>query len=87
MKLSRYNELYEVAAYIHKVWCNWVLYMLTKGIENKDGSVTIPAEYVRRWERQMMTDFSDLPFSEAYSDIEIANVILDKFYEKKDEKS
>lgn len=45
----------QLASVLHGVWAHWTGYMLSVGQENEDGSVTIPAEYVERWRRQMET--------------------------------
>ena len=58
----------ELANYAHEAWSGWMRYMFGKSIENIDGSVTIPADSVRRWKRQCATKYEDLPEEEKESD-------------------
>jgi hypothetical protein len=48
----------------HLVWSHWMEYYFTAGILNKDGTHTIPADKVKRWQRQMNTTYNDLPLRE-----------------------
>lgn len=59
----------------HKQWSGWMTYMLSKGVFNKDGSWTMPAEFVQRWTRQMNTSYTDLAEAEQNSD----RIEADKF--------
>lgn len=49
--------------------------LFSKCIEHDDGSLTIPAEYVQRWRRQIATVYVDLPESEKASDRKEAMVM------------
>jgi hypothetical protein len=51
-------------------------YLFSKSIVNSDGSVTIPASLVKRWARQMNTNYHMLPNSEQQSDILEADKML-----------
>jgi len=51
-------------------------YMWSKCTPNADGSLTIPAWAVLRWERQMNTVYTDLPESERESDRKEADTML-----------
>jgi hypothetical protein len=53
----------------HGVWSHWMQYQFSVCIQNEDGSVTIPAEKVERWKRQMETEYEDLTEKEQQSDI------------------
>lgn len=65
------NELLEkLAAAEHERWAHWQRYMHSKAIRNSDGSLTIPAELVSRWERLMKTSYADLTEEERESDRE-----------------
>lgn len=66
----------QLAAMQHEIWTHWMRYQFSCCIENADGSLTIPAEYVERWRRQMETAYSQLPESERESDREQADKIL-----------
>ena len=66
-----------MAQYAHDTWSNWMKYLFTKGRLNKNGSFTIAKNSVDRWQRQMNTDFYDLPDTEKESDFEEAKTILD----------
>jgi len=58
----------QLAAYAHEAWAGWMGYLFEKSSKNPDGSVTIPAELVERWTRQMGTAYADLPEDEKHSD-------------------
>lgn len=63
------SELREKLAEIeHERWSDWVRHMFTKGVRNSDGSFTIDVDSVAQWERQMDTDYADLPESEKRGD-------------------
>jgi hypothetical protein len=71
------NDLREaIAAYSHDAWAGWMKYQLTKATINADGSWTIPPQSAERWQRQMTTDYKDLPESERLSDLAEADRIL-----------
>ena len=72
-----------VASLVHDIWCRWMEYVFSKSIPNEDGSYTIPEELAKRWLRQMITYYEDLPEEERYSDIKIANEILAVIEEEK----
>ena len=65
-----------LAAYAHGAWCGWMRYMWSKCTPNADGSLTIPAWAVDRWERQMSTPYVELPQDERASDRQEADAIL-----------
>jgi hypothetical protein len=65
------NEILEqLAAAEHERWAHWQRYMHSKAIRNSDGSLTIPAELVSRWERLMETPYAELTEDERESDRE-----------------
>lgn len=45
----------------HEQWSGWMRYLFSKGTFNKDGTWTMPAWAVERWQRQMNTPYSSLP--------------------------
>jgi RNA polymerase-interacting CarD/CdnL/TRCF family regulator len=60
----------ELAAVEHERWSHWQRFMHGKGERLPDGSLVLPAELVRRWERQMSTPYTDLGETEKESDRE-----------------
>lgn len=58
----------QIADAQHAIWAHWMKYLFEVSIQNEDGSVTIPADKVSRWQRQMATDYKDLTESEKKSD-------------------
>jgi hypothetical protein len=58
----------QIARYAHESWSGWLEYLFSKSTSNADGTVTIPADLVARWRRQMKTDYAKLPESEKESD-------------------
>lgn len=71
------NELIELLAdYEHKRWAKWQCYLFSKSIKNKDGSVTIPKEFVDRWNRQIKTEYCYLSEIEKNSDRNCAKEII-----------
>ena len=60
-----------LAAIEHERWSHWQHYMHSKCIpQGQDGGLLIPADLVRRWERQMATAYSNLPEAAKESDRE-----------------
>jgi hypothetical protein len=65
------SELLEQLASIeHERWSHWQRYMHGKATRNLDGSLTIPADLVTRWERLMETPYARLTNEERESDRE-----------------
>ena len=60
----------------HEIWSHWMKYLFKVSTQNEDGSVTIPAEKVTRWKRQMKTEYTDLPTEEQKGDIEQAIKVI-----------
>ena len=65
-----------MASFVHDIWSRWIDYLFSKSEMNEDGSCTIPANLVSRWQRQKETFYEDLPKEERYSDKEIAKEIM-----------
>ena len=72
------NELTcNLAAYAHEAWSGWMKYMFEScGTKEEDGSFIILASMVKRWERQMLTKYEDLPVDEQISDIDEAHKMI-----------
>jgi hypothetical protein len=66
----------KLAEYAHEAWSRWMRYLFSKSTVNDDGSVTIPASLVKRWARQMNTNYLMLLNSEQQSDILEADKML-----------
>lgn len=60
----------------HGIWVHWMAYLFSCSTTNLDGSVTIPAEKVERWKRQMNTTYTELTNKEQDSDREQADKTL-----------
>lgn len=66
----------QLAALQHEIWAHWMKYLFSVSAENADGSVTIPADKVERWIRQVNTDYQRLPEREKVGDLEQADKVL-----------
>lgn len=60
----------------HDSWSRWMRWVYRVSRTNQDGSVTIPAEFARRWVRQMDTSYADLSEQEKESDRDEVRRIL-----------
>ena len=58
----------KLADYEHDRWSRWQKHLFSKCINNNDGSMTIPKEFVDRWTRQINTNYIDLSEQEKDSD-------------------
>jgi len=67
----------KLAALCHSQWAGWMTYLFSKGTFNKDGTWTMPREFVERWTRQMSTPYENLSPSEQDSDRKEADRFLD----------
>lgn len=66
-----------LAAYAHDAWSGWMEYLFTQSGGNQtNGTVSIPAELVERWRRQMTTAYPSLPDHEQESDRKEADRML-----------
>ncbi len=65
------SDLFEHLAEIeHTRWADWQRYLHGLCVTNPDGSLTIPVDRVRWWERQIATPYADLSEQEKDSDRE-----------------
>lgn len=65
------KELIEqLAAIEHERWSHWQRYLHSKCFKNNDGSLTIPANLVERWSKQIHTEYYNLTEDEKESDRE-----------------
>lgn len=58
----------KMADVAHESWAGWTKYVFSKSTKNDDGTVTIPADQVERWERQIATPYAELSEEEKESD-------------------
>ena len=65
-----------VAVLCHSQWAGWMTYLFRKGTFNDDGSWTMPAEFVQRWQGQMNSTYADLSEKEQESDRNEADKFL-----------
>ena len=64
-----------LAAYAHASWADWMRYLFRFCTVNSDGTVTMDADKVARWKRQMETEYADLTEAEKVSAREQATII------------
>ena len=66
-----FGLLETLASIEHERWSHWQRYMHSKCIpQSNDGSLLIPANLVKRWEKQSATPYSELTEDEKESDRE-----------------
>jgi hypothetical protein len=74
--LRRQLDRERLAAIQHDIWSHWTRYQFSVCQRNDDGSLTIPAEKVERWERQAATPYSALSEAERESDRDQADKVI-----------
>lgn len=73
---ERANVKESLAALQHKIWGHWMRYLFQVSVYNDDGTVTVPADKVVRWQRQSTMTYSQLTEAEKDSDRRIASEVL-----------
>lgn len=68
--LENQRVLDRLAAIEHQRWAHWQRHLHDQCTELDDGSLVIPAELVRRWDRQISTPYDNLAPEEKRSDQE-----------------
>lgn len=58
----------QLAALAHAQWSGWMVYLFNLSHSNGDGSITIPANFVARWQGQIATPYEELTEREKDSD-------------------
>ena len=77
------DELFEqFAAAEHERRSHWQRYLHGRARRNNDGSLTLPADLVRQWERLMQTPYSQLTEEERESNREQMRLYLPLLNEK-----
>lgn len=66
-----------LADYAHSAWSGWMKYIWENSRQNKGGSVTIPKSLAEKLEKQMLTDFDNLPEDKQKSNYEKADKIME----------
>jgi hypothetical protein len=66
----------KIADLQHEIWSHWMRYLFEVSLQNEDGTVTIPADKVKRWKRQMKVKYLDLSNDEQKSDLEQARKVM-----------
>ena len=64
------DAIEQLAAIEHERWSHWQRYLHAQCRPAGDGSLTIPAHLVARWERLMSSDYRELTHEEKQSDRE-----------------
>jgi hypothetical protein len=59
-----------LAAIEHQRWASWQAWLHAQGTRHEDGSITLPADRVAAWERQIATPYEALSDRERASDLE-----------------
>lgn len=73
-----------LAALEHARWGHWMDYQFSCGTFNADGSWTMPAAKVARWQRQAATPYADLSEGEKDSDRAEADQTLQILRQRKE---
>lgn len=66
----------QIAALAHAQWSGWMVYLFGLSHSNGDGTITIPAIHVARWQGQIATPYAELSEREKDSDRVEADRIL-----------
>tara|TARA_R110000824_G_scaffold198961_1_gene382996 strand:- start:36 stop:287 length:252 start_codon:yes stop_codon:yes gene_type:complete len=70
----------EKAKAVHDIWAHWMKYVLEMKASptGPNGTLTLSNSDVKRWKRQMNTEFEDLTDEEKISDYKLAKLYLTK---------
>ena len=80
-------EREKIASLQHEIWSHWMKYMFSQCYQVGETGDTwiIPPAKVKRWQRQMVTSYSDLSKKEKESDRHHADKILALFRDENPE--
>ncbi len=65
-----------LAVLAHVMWAGWMRYLFTFGTQHQDGTFTMNADQVERWQRQMQATYHALSGNEQKSDLAEADRML-----------
>lgn len=65
-----------LAEYAHEAWSGWMKHLFKMSNKTVGGHVIIPSAFVERWERQINTEYKNLPKNEKESDLKEADKML-----------
>lgn len=66
--MSEHELIEALANKEHVGWANWMNYLFSVCEKGSDGSMTIPAVWVERWQRQIDTPYIQLSEQDKQSD-------------------
>ena len=72
------NRREAIAATQHEIWAHWMDFLFKCCESDCDGRAVIPADMVKRWKRQIGTEYECLKEWEKESDREQADKVLDR---------
>lgn len=72
-------DLEAFADIAHNQWCGWMTFLFSVSKKNEDGTVTIPAGFVERWESQIKRSYNELSEIEKQSDRDEALKYINEF--------
>lgn len=75
MKKERIDQILEslieeLAAIEHRRWSHWQAFMHAQANRQPDGSLVLTPDLVKKWDRQIATDYAELSEPEKESDRE-----------------
>lgn len=73
------KQLEALAALQHDIWASWMKWQFSCGMDNADGSWTMPAFKVERWKRQMNTPYAELSEREKDGDRDVIREFMAQF--------
>ena len=73
------ENIEKIAFVVHEVWSHWQKHLHNQCKELPDGSLRIPEELVKQWNKQITLNYKQLTQSEKESDIEQAHKYIKIF--------
>ena len=77
-KIARPELIEALAKYAQDAWSGWMEYLFANCLED-NGDMIIPERLVKRWMRQVKSEYSELPENEKESDRKEARQIIEIF--------
>jgi hypothetical protein len=75
-EVNKTELIEQLASKEHASWSHWMKYLFSVCESQPDGSVTIPAHLVERWQKQLATPYEQLTEKEKQSDRNRVTYIL-----------